>query len=204
MSNYPRDEFDAVEENSARHGVHRSSMEAQGRSLMPLMIVGVAALCVGLLAFFIMPKILGNTTPPPLVANQTTAAPTLVPTAPATTAPAPTDSATTKPTETPTSTPTAEATPESVVDKSVTVAIFNATGVPGLAARYAGTVQGDGWVVSQSSNWGGQPQNTSVIFYSGLEQKANAVALGGLLNITELVDTAELGLPLAVVLGPGA
>ena len=200
MSNYPRDEFDAIEENSARHGVHRASIAPQRRSLMPLMVVGIVALCVGLLAFFVMPKMLNNTTtPPPAAVSETTSAPPSTSSAPPTT-PAP--SAT--PSETPTPTPTAEPSPESVVDKSIPVAIYNATGLPGLAANYAGRVQADGWTVSQTANWNGQPQTVSVIFYSDIEQKANAEALGALLGFPAMTETAEFGVPLVVVLGPGA
>ncbi|WP_218712629.1 LytR C-terminal domain-containing protein [Arthrobacter sp. BF1] len=201
MSNYPRDEFDAIEEHSARHGVHRSSLDPQRRSLMPLMVVGVVALCVGLLAFFIMPKFFTTTTTPPVaeVTQSSTAAPSTT-AAPATPSAAPT----TAPVETPTPTPTPEPTPTTVVDKTVPVAIYNAAGVSGLAATYAGRVQADGWMVSQSANWAGQPQATSVIFYSDVEQKGNAEALSALLGIPTLLETPELGVPLAVVLGPGA
>ena len=197
MSKYARDEFDAVEENSARHGVHRTSIEPQRRSLMPLMIVGVAALCVGLLAFFIMPKVLDNDTP---MAAQTTAAASSSASATPSAEVTPSEEPTTAPVETPTPTPT----PDSVVDKTTAVAIFNAVGTSGLAGRYSALVGNDGWSVSQSANWAGQPQATSAIYYNGIEQKANAEALSALLNIPILVDTADLGLPLAVVLGPGA
>lgn len=200
MSKHPRDEFDAVEENSARYGVHRASMETRSRSLLPIMIVGVAALCIGLLAFFVMPKLLNNNTSP-LAGNTTSAVST--PQADQTTEP-PTPEPTEAATEAPTEEPTPEPTPDSVVDKSIAVAVFNATGVSGLAAQYAGRVTGDGWTVAQSANWAGQPQSTSVIFYSDITQKANAEALGTLLNIPTQVETAELGLPLAIVLGPGA
>lgn len=198
MSNYPRDEFDAVEENSARHGVHRSSMEVRSRSLLPLMVVGVTALCIGLLAFFLVPKVTNTTTPPPAAQTSATVPATTVAPAPTTEAPAPTPT----PEQTPTPTPTPA--PEAVVDKSVAVSIFNATGISGLAARYAGIIMTDGWSVMQQSNWNGQAQGTSVIYYSGAAQKVNAEALSRLLNIPTLVDTAELGVPLAVVLGPGA
>lgn len=164
---------------------------------MPLMIVGVVALCVGLLAFFIMPKVLDNDTPMAAETTTATSAPaSATPSAEAT----PSEAPTTAPVETPTPTPT----PDSVVDKTTAVAIFNAVGTSGLAGRYSGLVINDGWSVSQSANWAGQPQATSVIYYDGIEQKANAEALSALLNIPTLVDTAELGLPLAVVLGPGA
>ncbi|WP_104088908.1 LytR C-terminal domain-containing protein [Arthrobacter sp. GMC3] len=200
MSNYPRDEFDRVPENSARHGVHRASLESPTRSLLPLMIFGVAALCIGLLAFFIVPKLTGNDTavPPAAVVHSTTATTPPASSAPPTTVP-PTTAA-----PSPTPTPTTPPVPESVVDKSIPVAVYNATGIGGLAAKYAGMVTAGGWTVSQSANWAGLPQPTSVVFYNGVVQKANAEALGKLLGIASLVDTAELNIPLAVVLGPGA
>ncbi|MBP2411929.1 hypothetical protein JOF48_000728 [Arthrobacter stackebrandtii] len=195
MSKYPRDEFDAVEENSARYGVHRASMETQSRSLLPMMIVGVAALCIGLLAFFLMPKVLNNNSSPNAGKTSTAASapasvPASEPPAPATSEPAPE--------------PTPEPTPEAVVDKAVPVAVFNAAGVAGLAARYSDTITADGWTVAQAANWAGVPQATSVIYYSDPAQKDNAAALGALLNIPTQVESAELGLQLAVVLGPGA
>ena len=89
------------------------------------------------------------------------------------------------------------------MDKTQPVTIYNGTTTAGLATRVAGTVSSDGWTVGQTGNWGGVPQQTSVIFYSGVEQKGNAEALGTLLGIDTLVDSAEFNLPLVVVLGPG-
>lgn len=200
MTNYPRDEFDRVPENSARHGVHRASLEVPSRSLMPLMIFGVAALCIGLLAFLIVPRISGQNTAIKPPASQSSSAPATPPsTRPATSA-APSVAPSTAPVQTPSATPTAD----SLVDMSTPVAIFNATGISGLAAKYTGTLTANGWTVSQATNWSGTPQSVSSIVYSGVTEKANAQALGKLLNITTLLDSADLGLPLAVVLGPGA
>jgi cytoskeletal protein RodZ len=199
MSNYPRDEFDRVLENSARHGVHRASLEAPPRSLMPLMTFGVAALCIGLLAFLIVPKLSGNhaTTAPPAAVSSTSAKAT-------TPRPLPTSTAaqTTAAPDSPSPTPTP--TPDSVLNKATPVAIYNATGIGGLAAKYSGIVMSDGWTVSQAANWAGQPQGASSIVYNGVAQKANAEELGKLLNIPTLLDSAEIGTPLAVILGPGA
>jgi hypothetical protein len=89
------------------------------------------------------------------------------------------------------------------VDKSQPVTIYNATTTAGLATRVGGTVTSDGWTLGERGNWGGVPQQTSVIFYSGVEQKDNAEALGTLLGIDTLVDSAEFNMPLVVVLGPG-
>jgi hypothetical protein len=58
--------------------------------------------------------------------------------------------------------------------------------------------------VSQTGNWSGAPQAVSSVIYSGTAQKANAEALGKLLNISTLLDSTEMGVPLTVVLGPGA
>lgn len=204
MTKYPRDEFDRVPENSARHGVHRASLEVATRSLVPVMIFGVAALCVGLLAFLIVPKISGQDTavnPPASHASSTAAtAPGTAPGTKATASATPSAAPRTTAVKTPSPTPT----PGSVVDKSTPVAIFNATGIGGLAAQYSATATSDGWTVSQTGNWTGAPQSVSSIIYSGPAQKANAEALGKLLNIATLLDSAEMGIPLTVVLGPGA
>ncbi len=82
--------------------------------------------------------------------------------------------------------------------------MLNASGVVGLAAKYGDMVTGAGWSVSQMANWAGAAQPSSVIFYQGAEQKATAEAVGALLGITRLTETADLQIPLAVVLGPGA
>ena len=89
------------------------------------------------------------------------------------------------------------------MDKTQPVTIYNATTTAGLATRVGGTVTSDGWALGERGNWGGVPQQTSVIFYSGVEQKDNAEALGTLLGIETLVDSAEFNMPLVVVLGPG-
>ena len=89
------------------------------------------------------------------------------------------------------------------MDKTQPVTIYNGTTTAGLATRVGGTVSSDGWILGQTGNWGGVPQQTSVIFYSGVEQKDNAEALGTLLGIDTLVDSAEFNMPLVVVLGPG-
>jgi hypothetical protein len=67
----------------------------------------------------------------------------------------------------------------------------------------AAQVQAEGWPLGMVGNWGGSPQKTSVIFYKGAAQLGNAKALGTLLGITTLVDSAEFQQPVVVVLGPG-
>ncbi|HEY8294572.1 MAG TPA: LytR C-terminal domain-containing protein [Micrococcaceae bacterium] len=204
MSQYPRDEFDKVPENSSRQGVHRSSVEPVRRGLGPLIAFGIVALIIGALAFTVLPKLgfagasastTATSSPaaagPSSTAGQSASA--------AMTSSAPVTSSAPKASSAPATTAAAPA-----VDKSTPVSVLNASGVAGLAAKYAATVTAAGWSVSQTANWAGAAQPSSVIFYNGAAQKGNADALGSLLGITRLIDTAELQVPLAVVVGPGA
>ncbi|XTR51591.1 LytR C-terminal domain-containing protein [Pseudarthrobacter sp. So.54] len=89
------------------------------------------------------------------------------------------------------------------MDKTQPVAVFNGSVTAGLATRVGATVSADGWTLGALGNWGGAPQQASVIFYSGAAQKGNAEALGQLLGIPSVVDSAEFEVPLVVVLAPG-
>ena len=214
MTKYARDEFDRVPETPTRQGVHRAAAESPRRSLAPVLAVGAVALVIGLVAFLFLPKLgfnsAGNSS---AVTAEQSASPTASP-APSDSSSAPagesaSDAATSAagtPSEAPSvTTPSATATPEgdAPVDKTQPVAIYNATGTPGLASRVGATVASDGWALGPLGNWGGARQTSSVIFYNGAEQRANADALAALLNIATLVDSAEFNMPLVVVLGPG-
>ena len=214
MTKYARDEFDRVPETPTRQGVHRAAAESRRRSLAPVLAVGVVALVIGLVAFLFLPKLgfnsAGNSSavtaeqsatpaasPAPSASSSAPAVES--PSAAATPAPGPPSDA--APAEVPSPTVTPEG--EAAVDKTQPVAIYNATGTPGLASRVGATVAADGWPRGPRGNWGGAPQTSSVIFYDGAEQGVNAEALAALLNIATLVDSAEFNMPLVVVLGPG-
>jgi len=190
MTKFPRDEFDRVPQNSSRQGVHRVITPASRPVLWPVLVLGALALVVGLTAFMFLPKSAPTASPSQQATQQPTASPS------ASSAPSASPSATPTPSETPT-------TDTAAVDKTTPVAVYNGAGVSGLASRVSSTVQGDGWVLSDVGNWQGAPQQASAIFYNGPAQKGNAEALGKLLGITELLDTAEYQVPVVVVLGPG-
>ncbi|WP_120521184.1 LytR C-terminal domain-containing protein [Arthrobacter celericrescens] len=190
MTKFPRDEFDRVPQNSSRQGVHRVITPASRPALWPVLVLGALALVVGLTAFMFLPKSAPTASPSQEAASQQ---PTASPSA--SSAPSASPSATPTPSETPTST--------DPVDKTTPVAVYNGAGVSGLASRVSTTVQNDGWALSDVGNWQGAPQQASAIFYNGPEQKGNAEALGKLLGITALLDTAEYQVPVVVVLGPG-
>ena len=206
MTKYARDEFDRVPETSTRQGVHRAVAASSSRRLAPILAVGAAALAVGLVAFLILPK-LGFSTNAKTVAVSAEQDASSVPAPPAPTgsSPAPSEppSASATPSPSPSPTPTQATAPAAAVDKTQPVAIYNGTTTAGLANRVGGTVSTAGWRLGTLGNWGGVPQKSSVVFYSGAAQKGNAEALGKLLGIQTVVDSAEFQVPLVVVLGPG-
>ena len=201
MTKYARDEFDRVPETSTRQGVHRAVAESSHRRrLAPILAVGAAALAVGLVAFLILPK-LGFSTGANAVAVSAEQGTGSDAASPAPTASSPAPSETPSASATPSATP--KPTPTAAVDKTQPVAIYNGTTTAGLANRVGGTVSTAGWRLGTLGNWGGVPQKSSVVFYSGAAQKGNAEALGKLLGIQNVVDSAEFPVPLVVVLGPG-
>lgn len=203
MTRYARDEFDRVPQNSSRQGVHRAATETPRASLVPILAVGIVALVVGLVCFLILPK-LGIVAPSASSSNVSTEASKESSVVPGTSTPSATPLASTGPEVTPSPTVSSTPTPSvPAVDKTAVVSVYNGTTTGGLAARVAGKVQADGWPLGVVSNWGGTPQQASVIFYNGAANKANAEAVAALLGIANLVESAAFQQPVVVVLGPG-
>lgn len=213
MTKYARDEFDKVPEALTRQGVHRAVSLPRQRNLRlgPILAVGFVALAVGLVAFLILPKLgfgtAGEASAQAVVVDSASASPAAASTqAPPAASPSATASAAA---EAPGAAPSPEATAEAApvaapaVDKSQPVTIFNGTTTAGLAKRVGGVVSSAGWTLGSMGNWAGVAQQTSVIFYKGADQKANAESLGRLLGIPTTVQSAEFQVPLVVVLGPG-
>lgn len=207
MTKYARDEFDKVPESASRQGVHRAASAPVRRKLWPILAVGILALAVGLASFLVLPQLGFSQAGGEAAASlETPAPPAATAAASATEAPRtpePSPSAAAEgsgagPGGSPSSAPPSTA----VLDKTQGVAIYNAAGTAGLAGRVGSVVQADGWTLGQLGNWAGAPQQVSVIFYSGPEQKANAEAVSALLGIPTLVDSPEFQAPLVVVLGP--
>ena len=213
MTNYARDEFDRVPEASARQGVHRAVSAPARARLWPILTVGIGSLAVGVVAFLLLPQLGFQAAASPLSAMTAEAPPSSQPSPSASPTATPSAGAS-SPGATASGTPSASESAPAVdsagaetldspaLDKSQPVSVYNATLTSGLAGRVGATVQKDGWTLGQVSNWQGAPQQESVIFYSDAAQKANAEALGALLNITKLVETGDLQAPVAVVLGP--
>lgn len=222
MTQYPRDEFDQVPESAARQGVHRERLvPPRSSGLVLKVIAGMLVLAVGLVAYFLFPRLgLGqasSVTPetsssapmPSITADDAASATpseesdsTANPTAsapPASPGPESTPSEETTPAEEPV-TDTTE--PAAAVDRTQPVAVLNATSVSGLASTAAGRLQSDGWNVTQIGNWSGQPLQGSIVLYNGEEQRSTAEALAGALGIGAVQGEAGLG-GITVVVGPG-
>lgn len=209
MTRYARDEFDKVPETASRQGVHRAAAAPSRPRLWPLLAVGVVALAVGLVSFLILPQMgftqagsqastsLESPAPSEAAVEPSTSAEPSASVEPSTSA-EPSQGVEPEPGTTPSMPPSTVA-----VNKDQGLAVYNAAGTAGLAGRVSSIVQADGWTLGQVGNWGGAPQQTSVIFYAGAAQQANAEALSELLNIPTMVNSAEFQEPLVVVLGPG-
>ncbi len=211
MTQYPRDEFDKVPESTSRQGVHRERLVTPGAGGLGLIVtVGLLALLVGLAAYFVLPRLGFNagddstapTSPSQASSPAATDSPSSSASAPASAEPTADPSANPETSE-PAVEESAEPTePDAAVDRSQSVAVMNATVVPGLANSAAQRISANGWTPGAITNWAGQPLQASIIYYNGPEQLPNAQALSALLGIPTLVDSAAVG-PLAVVLGPG-
>ncbi|MDQ1595367.1 MAG: hypothetical protein QOH40_1923 [Arthrobacter pascens] len=218
MTNYARDEFDRVPEVTSRQGVHRSEGAPRRPRLWPVLSVGTGALAVGLASFVLLPQLgfdaAAGASSATDAAVSPSAGPSATPSAAAT--PSGASAADAPPSDAESSDASAAASPSasasdpasvealaSDVDKALPVSVYNGTLTSGLAGRVGATLQADGWTLGQVANWQGAPQQESVIFYSGAESKARAEALGELLNVTTLVESAGFETSVAVVLGPG-
>ncbi|EMY32311.1 hypothetical protein D477_020848 [Arthrobacter crystallopoietes BAB-32] len=93
---------------------------------------------------------------------------------------------------------------EESVNKADPLLIFNAAGVNGLGGSVSQRASADGWSVALVDNWQGAAMANSVIFYNP-GQAANAQAIGQLLGISDLRETAPGAVAdfVTVVLGPG-
>ncbi|MCQ6268925.1 LytR C-terminal domain-containing protein [Pseudarthrobacter sp. R1] len=212
MTKYARDEFDKVPEAASRQGVHRTASAPSRVRLWPILAVGMAALAIGLVSFLILPK-LGFSAPGSQAASSQEASPLAgtgsTPSATPDVSPEPSAEASPSASGEPETSEEAEPEPSAsdpapvFMDKTQSVAIYNAAGTAGLASRVGGTVQADGWTLGQVGNWAGPPQQASVIFYQGADQLPGAQALAALLGIPTVVNSADFQVPLVVVLGPG-
>lgn len=217
MNTYPRDEFDAVPEAPRRQGVHRTRGESSvdrggspsGRGLRWILAAGILALVVGAVSFFVLPR-LGLSGEPAAASAATASASSSARGTAAPSTSAPSTSAAGTPSAPPSQAPQSAApgsssTPSAPpgADQSLEVGVYNATSTAGLGNRVATTARSAGWTVSAVGNWSGAPVDGPVVYFRSPEDAASAQALASEVGVTTVLEAPALGLPLAVVIGPG-
>ncbi len=86
------------------------------------------------------------------------------------------------------------------VDRSISVRVLNASGRQGVAATEAAKLTQDGFTNVTPDNFQGDLPPSSVIYYKGAGNQANAERIGELLGITNLSEVTELRAEVSVVI----
>ena len=166
MSKYPHDEFDDIDENTARRGIYRGTIDDPAkdpRGAIPLVTAGVIALLLGASMYVMAPRYSSpNSAGSKAYAGKAAASPSS--NAPKTDGGNKSGSA--QPSQS-----------SSQSSASGTVAVYNASAPSGSASRAAA--------------WPGNPPQRSTVYYkSGAQQQAQQVANAvGISNVQE--GTAE-------------
>ncbi|RZU60587.1 LytR C-terminal domain-containing protein [Zhihengliuella halotolerans] len=229
MSKYPSDEFDRVPEYTDRQGVHRLAAgmaPARRGGLWPVLIFGVAAILIGLVAFFLLRPTFGG---------DQQAAPSPPPSA-SVSAPASdsasedpddeSDEASSSPEETAApgsgepdtadeseaadlveETPEADASEDAaadesdgVLDRNLPVGVYNGSGIGGLAGTNTAQLRSAGYSQVVSGNWTRQVE-PSVVYYKNDWAATTARDVADQLGIGTIYQTENVPVEISVVLG---
>ncbi|WP_309081248.1 LytR C-terminal domain-containing protein [Zhihengliuella sp.] len=221
MSKYPSDEFDRVPEYTDRQGVHRldAGMAPVKRGgLWPLMLFGVAALIIGVVAFTLLRPQFGAepTAGADASASQTadTAAESsaggddggATASGDATEGDgqndgAPDDGGQNEDGGASESAEESEQAGESgAVDQTLAVGVYNGSNQPGLAGVNADTLRSAGYTDVVTGNWTRQVEPT-VVYYRSEESAATARAVADELGIATIYQTENVPVEISVVIG---
>lgn len=142
MQDFPRDEFDEIDEATARRGVHRAAPQENGtsnRSLALMIALGLVSLLVGGVMFVLSPRTAG---PQAQLASSSASAEA-------------------------SGSVSASASPSPSLDTSaVTVEVYNSGAPSGSAAQAAQVLTEAGYSVTQTANWQGAPVEESAAYYA--------------------------------------
>lgn len=221
MSKYPSDEFDRVPEYTDRQGVHRlgaGMVPARRGGLWPILVFGIAAIIIGLVAFFLLrPLFTGNDDGASPSASSSPSASVSASAEPSESASAEasesagldasaspgegaeaSESALLEPSE---SAEVSEGADESgVLDRSLPVGVYNGAGISGLAGEIAGALQNAGYTQVSSGNWT-QSVEPSVVYYRNDWAATTARDVANELGISTIYQTENIPIEISVVLG---
>ncbi|MBV1778833.1 LytR C-terminal domain-containing protein [Paeniglutamicibacter sp. ABSL32-1] len=218
MTNYPRDEFDRVPEFSNRSGSHRENGWAAAASvggarsgLRWLMVFGAIALVVGLFSFMVLPKFTGTPTDPASVAASSSDAQEATASSEAAESPSesespseasetPAESESAEPTEASSSAESSESPLPEDADTSMAMGVYNGAKVGGLAGKARTELQNAGFSNVAASNWT-KKVTYSTVYYRSETHRATAEAAAAELDITSVMQSANIPGNIAIVLG---
>lgn len=177
MNDHPRDEFDDIDEKTARRGAYRAASKASGSrtGILAVILCGVLALLIGGTMYVLSPRTAGpaNTTASASATSDATA------------------------TASATASPTSDVNPS-----SVTVEVYNSSAAAGSAAVAAAVLEDAGYTVSNVANWTGAYATESMVYYAtGASSEADDIADRLKLPYINQDYQATKGL-IYVVLGP--
>lgn len=171
---YPRDEFDEVDENTARRGTYRAVNADPAKSpkgAIPLVAAGVVGLLIGGAMYVYAPR----TASPQYSAS----------TAKSSSAPA-SASAPAKASASASATKTGLA-------ESISVAVYNAAAPAGSASRAAALLTG--YTINETANYTGVAPATSVVYYAeGYQSQAQSIASKlGITQVRQATSDVQMG-----------
>ncbi len=172
---YPRDEFDEVDENTARRGTYRAVNTDPAKSpkgAIPLVAAGVVGLLVGGAMYVYAPR-----TASPQYSASTAKSSSASASASASSAPA-----------------TASASPTKTgLAESISVAVYNAAAPAGSASGAAALLTG--YTISETANYTGVAPATSVVYYAeGYQSQAQSIASKlGITQVRQATSDVQMG-----------
>jgi LytR cell envelope-related transcriptional attenuator len=100
--------------------------------------------------------------------------------------------------------PTASAGPSDTgtVDKTISVAVYNASGISGQARRAGDKLTGAGWTLGPIQTWTGAETSVTTVYYGSDQQRASALAVVKALGHgTVKLSAARAGTGMTVLIG---
>lgn len=170
MSQYPHDEFDDIDENTARRGTYRGVIDDPSKNpkgIIPVAVAGILALVLGAAMYINHPR---KSSPEAAAQSKSSY------------------SAPASPSES--SAASESASPQA---KDANVAVYNASAPSGSAAKASAALEG--YTITETANWAGTAPQSSTVYYKG-DAKSQAEDIAKTLNITavqESSDTSTLG-----------
>jgi hypothetical protein len=182
------DERYVVPLEASRRGAHRARVSPVMAALPVVAVVGIVVGAI-VLVYVLFGKLGGAPD------SSTQAAPSATPTAGATAAPSATPTAAEPTSASPTVTES--------VDKTVPVAVYNATGTSGLARKVGNRLVAAGWTLGPVQSWTKGSVTATTVYYGTQEQRATALAVAKSVGHAAVrLSASKAGTGIAVVVAP--